>query len=180
MPSYITIRFSTFLYSINAFHKRGIAKQEPDQEFLDTISEKYCADQDWLLETAKQFDKGEELRKFLSKTRNVFLSVENETEGNLIELAYRHGEKGGQLKGDFMVTIVKLLMKGCKNPNGRGYNVLGTNDDGTAVFKVRSCECCDTVSHKMKKCSGCEDVSYCSKECQAKNWKEHKKVCKAH
>jgi len=52
-----------------------------------------------------------------------------------------------------------------------------TNNEGTATKPMPNvCKVCSKeVAGKM--CGKCKLVAYCSRECQAKDWKEHKKVC---
>jgi hypothetical protein len=40
------------------------------------------------------------------------------------------------------------------------------------------CANCKELREKLHLCSGCMKVRYCSEECQAKNWAEHRKICR--
>lgn len=51
--------------------------------------------------------------------------------------------------------------------------------DGKPVERVcAGCGKWDTDGAKLSRCARCATVMYCSRECQAKDWKEHRKVCK--
>jgi hypothetical protein len=43
----------------------------------------------------------------------------------------------------------------------------------------KCCNTCSSVTGDLKLCSGCQSAYYCSRDCQAKDFKVHKKACKA-
>lgn len=47
------------------------------------------------------------------------------------------------------------------------------------VAPKRCCSSCSKATGDLKLCSGCQGAYYCSRDCQAKDFKVHKKACKA-
>jgi hypothetical protein len=54
-----------------------------------------------------------------------------------------------------------------------------TNNEAAAMTTKPMTNVCKVCSKEVagKMCGKCKLVAYCSRECQAKDWKDHKKVC---
>ena len=52
------------------------------------------------------------------------------------------------------------------------------DDQKNDVPDVPSCAACGDSHECLKKCGGCKMVRYCMEDCQAKDWPEHKRVCR--
>lgn len=53
---------------------------------------------------------------------------------------------------------------------------------GQQRVALRSCAGCGATEDSLRsfgKCEGCKQVVYCGRECQKRDWKAHKKACKA-
>jgi uncharacterized paraquat-inducible protein A len=75
--------------------------------------------------------------------------------------------------------IMKIVLAPLQNGEKTADEVM---QDNRARLALHSCACCERKEHAMgqfKRCPRCKDTFYCGKICQKKDWKGHKKVCKA-
>lgn len=73
----------------------------------------------------------------------------------------------------------KIHKMDCKksSSSSKQKNIESSSD--ICVLDSNHCNTCGKMDTNLKKCGACGRSWYCSQDCQRKDWKEHKKVCKA-
>merc|ERR1711916_37500 len=80
------------------------------------------------------------------------------------------------------LEVVELLLNaGAKDPRGKARKaaMIKGNLAIITLLDAKRCETCYVAEEGLKECTGCRSVVYCSRECQKRDWKAHKRACKA-